>query len=201
MLMGYTMLKKRYSNILFIIVAETCKCKKVIYTNYYNNPPYVQNSGNTQGVPGGIFPAILKDLIPETCGTCDQITSNHSTEIDFSQNGKNQFAKKRNVDRVLDDIDDFTQLSFQITSIADITGSNDFVFVGVIKYPGAIFLVRKPSTSEHVEKLVGEVFKVLPVLFIDFLMIILAGLIIWALVSYFSLVIFFTFYKFRLSFL
>ena len=167
---------------MFILVAETCKCERNLYTNFFMVEPYIFLPSTSERNITGVFPDILKNLLFETCGVCNGIATNYSTNVNFMNNGKGAFSRKRNIDRVLDDIDQFTQVSFPLTS-APKENSLESVFVPIMKYPGGIYIVKKPDVEVQVKLMAVELLRVLPILFMDFLFIMLAGMIIWALVS------------------
>ena len=83
----------------------------------------------------------------------------------------------------MEDIDTTTQVTFPLTS-APADGSFKAEFVIMSKYPGALFIVRKPSTSDQVAKMLLKLLEILPMLVINMLMMLVAGTIVYMVVSY-----------------
>ena len=93
----------------------------------------------------------------------------------------------------MEDIDTTTQVTFPLTS-APADGSFKAEFVIMSKYPGALFIVRKPSTSEQVTKMLMKLVEIIPLLLINMLMMLVAGTLVYMVVSFvqFKLLFFFS---------
>lgn len=134
----------------------------------------------------GVFPSFVRSLIVSTCGECTGISSNYTTRVDYISNGKGAFARKRNIDRVLDDIDANTHIAFPLTT-APVDSSNAAEFAILIKYPGAMYIVRKPSVKDQVEAMLVKLLETLPLFLINILMMMVAGTVVFLLVRIGSL--------------
>ena len=79
-------------------------------------------------------------------------TSNYTSKITFKSNGDGNAAFKESIQKVLDDIDVNNPTSL-ISFPMQFTPNSQDVFVRIIKYPGAVLLVRKIDTHELVNKI------------------------------------------------
>ena len=82
----------------------------------------------------------------------------------------------------MDDIDENTHISFPLTS-APADRSSAAKFAILIKYPGAMFIVRKPSVADQVTAMLNKLLQTFPIFLISMLMILLAGTVVFLLVS------------------
>lgn len=82
----------------------------------------------------------------------------------------------------MEDIDTTTQITFPLTS-APTDGSIKAEFVIMSNYPGALFIVRKPSISDQVTKMSTKLVDVIPLLLINMLMMFVAGTTVYMVVS------------------
>lgn len=130
----------------------------------------------------GIFPTIIRDMITSVCGFCPDANQN-TTTVDLTSNGKYDYASKSTLERVVEDIDDFTQLSFPLSASVKATDSIDMVYVPILKYPGALFIIRKYDIHEHVIHVVVQILQIWPLFVINFMLILFVGAAIWLLVS------------------
>eukprot|EP00111_Clytia_hemisphaerica_P004297 TCONS_00012267-protein len=164
--------------------ARTCKCPATLYGNYFISNPYVRaDPGNNDNI-NGILPEVIDLVVKEACGMCPRKGGQRlDTVLDLVQNGKRTFARKSSRARVFDDIDDFTQFSFPLNS-NPASADTDSNFVPVVKYPGAVLIVRQPDTSELVKQMILNILGIWPIFLINALFIILSGGIVWALENY-----------------
>ena len=144
--------------------------------------PYIHrdNLGNVQG----LLPDIITNMSDSACGVCERSTNNGLTRIDYSNNGKNGWAEKSTIMDIQRDIDSYVQASFPLLGRQELTHYLGFAFVPVIKHPGVVFFIIKESLDEQVSAMMKSLFSVWPIIFINGLLIVMTGIIIWSLVSF-----------------
>ena len=120
-------------------------------------------------------------MIKFACGSCPDL--HNETVVDFVSNGKFGFSSKQNMDRVVEDIDNFTELSFPMTTNPVEEDAVNAKFVPVIKYPGAVFITKDTDLDSRVIQMILDILNVWPIFIINILFMILTGGIIWVLVS------------------
>ena len=166
----------------FVIFIETCACPPTIHTNYASMLPYIHRdkSGNIKG----LLPYIITNMSDFACGGCKRSTNNCLTVINYSNNGKNGWAEKSTIMDVKRDIDSYVQVSFPLLGRQELTHYLGFAFVPVIKHPGVVFFIIKESLDEQVSAMMKSIFSVWPIIFINGLLIVMTGIIVWSLVSF-----------------
>ncbi|XP_057300635.1 uncharacterized protein LOC130634855 isoform X2 [Hydractinia symbiolongicarpus] len=166
------------------LTMETCRCREYVEANYFFKPPYVFQTAKTEQL-SGIVPVVINNLIHNVCGFCAR-AGNKRTTVDFVSNGKFGFSCKPNINRVVEDIDDFTEISFPLSSnpIPDDNGNISSVYVPLLKYPGAVLILRDDGMASYVTKIVADIFKVWPIFLLNIILILISGILIWALENY-----------------
>ncbi|XP_057305531.1 uncharacterized protein LOC130642791 [Hydractinia symbiolongicarpus] len=159
------------------VTAKTCKCPEVIYSNYYITKPYTTR---LRMFFDGIFPTVIRDMFTFACGFCPDANQN-TTTVDLTSNGKYEYASKSTLERVVEDIDDFTQLSFPLSASVKAKDSMDMVYVPILKYPGSLFIIRQYDIHEHVMHVVVQILQLWPLFVINFMLIVFVGAAIWLL--------------------
>jgi len=146
----------------------------------------VQSESFESGAIKGVFPQVIDAILKSACGYCPRSNGQRiDTVLDLTTNGKLSFARKSSRERVIDDIDQFTQFSFPLTSSPASPAGVKSSFVPVVKYPGAILLVRQPDSTELVQQMMLNVLATWPIFFMNGLFIILSGGLVWLLVRHF----------------
>ncbi|XP_066930169.1 uncharacterized protein [Clytia hemisphaerica] len=164
-----------------LIEASTCSCEEIIYTNFFVQPPYTSIDVNSQSFElqyNGLFPDLLKKIIPETCGVCQMTsTQNYTTQLSLKSNGNSGLAFKRKYQRVLDDIDSTSKITFPMTS----SPNDQSKFVSIIDYPGAVLLNRKVDSEELVNQILQKLASCWTIVFIYLMLCVLSALVLWGL--------------------
>ena len=131
----------------------------------------------------GLFPTILQKVIHQTCGVCQMTpTTNYTSKITFKSNGDGNVAFKESIQKLLDDIDVKKPTSLMSFPMQFTPNSQD-VFVPIIKYPGAVLLVRKIDTHELVNKILKKMANCWSIIAIYLLFTLVAACCLWCLVE------------------
>lgn len=121
-------------------------------------------------------------MIKAACGKCNHRMSKE-TVVDFIYNGKFGFSFKPNMDRVAEDIDEFTDLSFPLSVNPAKNDSLNSKYVPLLSYPGAVFIIKNLDASSHVKKMIGDVLATWPIFLLNFFFTLISGALVWFLVS------------------
>ena len=165
----------------------TCKCPEYLKVNWWKIPPYT--NGNELKGPGGIFSRAVEMML-EMCGTCP--LGHGKTKACYSPGcGQQSSRRRRAVDtfqqesfqQVLDNIKDDVDISFPIQGNKYLTHYGGiFPYISVVETSGsAYFTVKKIPSTSHV--ILKATFYSIPMLLLFFLLSVLAGFVIWILVS------------------
>ena len=166
-----------------MIFTETCRCPEFISTNYYVAKPYLFRDENA-GKLDGLFPGILSEMIEYACGQCNRPGQSSSFSVlDKEKTGKGALAQKRNQKETLQDADKYTELSFPITAHTSVNYVSNLRYVSLVQHPGLALVVLQPDINTVVNHLIGDIFKIWPILFINIMFMVLAGFFVWILVS------------------
>ncbi|XP_065060766.1 uncharacterized protein LOC135688018 [Rhopilema esculentum] len=158
-----------------VFYGETCSCPAVIYTNYASQRPYIyyDASGNMKG----IFTTLLHNITSSICGSCNGTKS----KIDYFNDGKNGWADKRSFLQVTRAIDDFVHISFAVPGSLELPAFLGKPYISLVEHPGMVLFTAKPTRAEQIADMMNALFKLWPILAINLLFILLAGIIFWAL--------------------
>lgn len=167
------------------IDGTTCTCEEKIYANFHLQQPYTGMGIDPVSFDiqyNGLFPTVLQKVIYQTCGVCQMTsTTNYTSKITFKSNGNGNVAFKDSVQRVLDDIDFKTTTSL-VSFPMQFSPNSQSVFVPIIKYPGAILLVRKIDSQELVNKILMKMANCWPIIAIYLLCTLVSASCLWSLV-------------------
>ncbi|XP_031571660.1 uncharacterized protein LOC116305827 isoform X3 [Actinia tenebrosa] len=162
------------------VYGKTCRCPKVLYTNYWNYQPYTRKLSS--GAIGGLFPEIVFKMTEWACGVC---TNGHGkTMINTLANGKGRASfKSSNID-LLNDIDDVPEISFPVHGTKYMSKyGGSYKYVHLIDSPGIAFItVAEPPDSSSLA-VMQSIFDCFPLLLIALSMAFMAGVVIWILES------------------
>ena len=167
-------------------LAETCKCPEYLKVNWWKIPPYTNENALN---PGGIFSHAVKMML-EMCGTCPN--GHGKTKACYSPGCDQQSSRRRRavdtfqqegLQQVIDNINDDVDISFPIQGNKYLTHyGGEFSYISIVETSGsAYFTVRKTPSTSHV--VLSAAFYSIPMLLLFFLLSVLAGFIIWILVS------------------
>ena len=139
---------------------------------------------DTNGNLHGLFPHLLDDLISYACGQCNRPSGVSNTTIDKMYNGRKTLAGTENLESVLKNIDEYTDLTFPIIGTKYLTEYMEYSYVPLFDHPGSVLIVKDKSIDEVVRDMIASIMEILPLIFINFLMMVIVALVIWLLVSY-----------------
>ena len=177
------LLGRHISYILVFVPTETCPCPKVLYTNWAELPPYVTKPVNNHS-PYGIIGTLVEEMLLKSCSIC--INGYGLTVLNFTSNGKGSVAYKRTINSVREDVDHRTQVSFPIIgAMDDAKFQREYVFIPLVESPGIAFITVSQDTSSTTA--ISTIIQFLPLYLFCLIMALVAGIIVWALVSIFSL--------------
>ncbi|XP_031565849.1 uncharacterized protein LOC116301000 [Actinia tenebrosa] len=152
-------------------VYERCTCPKVIKTNWYSLPPYM----NEQNIDKSIFKQLLEEIFSKCCGNCSN--GHGPSTIDFG-NG----AMKNSLVEVKDSLAAPDTISFPIPGKKDDTEyQNSFKFLSIVSSPGIAFIVVNDEPGTSARAVFKSVLGGWPVLLLTMIMALLSGMIMWAL--------------------
>ena len=153
----------------------------MVSSSYYLLSPYLRKNSNNTLV--GVFGEILDNAIHFTCGTCNTPSGLVTTKLDKSRNGRGGFAEKKSELKTLNEIDEFTDLSFPIIGNSLSDEMVGYPFVPLVAHPGVVVIVRDKNINEIVIEMIVMIVGIYPLLLLNLLMMITAGFIVWLLVS------------------
>ena len=154
----------------FVYFSETCNCLEDFYMNWCSYMPYTNTSDS------GIFPPLVRDTILGVCGNCSEFGQ---PKIYFETDITGASAQKDGLVQVKHSISEHSQFNFPLIGRKD---SNRFV--PVIDTPGSVFITKKPSLTMVVEYMfLDTIFGTLPLLGFAVITAVLAGIVMWCLVS------------------
>lgn len=178
---GESFINNNNISVRLSISIETCKCAPVVSSNFYLLSPYLSKDANN--TLSGVFGKILDDAIHFTCGTCNTPSGLLSTKLDKSRNGRGGFAEKASELKTLNEIDEFTDLSFPIIGNTLSDEMVGYPFVPLVSHPGVVAIVRDKDINEIVVDMIVMIISIYPLLLLNLLMMVTAGFIVWILVS------------------
>ena len=165
------------------MAAETCRCPKVLYSNYWSMPPYLALNEKNNKLEG-IFSEIVTDMIHAACGICPGHRETGHTKIDIVSNGKQKSSAKRKVSEVLKDIGDVPQISFPIYGNKYITRYiADYAYINLVESPGVAFIATRRRPGSAAMNMLNAVIKCVPMIVLSACMAYISGFLIWTLVS------------------
>ena len=143
-------------------------------TNWWKISPYIGLTESSHLT--GVFPTVLHRMVASCCQPCRA----HNTTLDFLTEG----SVKSSLENVREAISD-SDLSFPVY------GSSDqeryaalYSYVPVINSPGEAFVVNREMDQTPSDILAAIIFSCWPLAVLSFLFCVLAGIIIWFMVSF-----------------
>ena len=101
---------KNKSYFITACLLETCRCAWRLTTTWRLYEPYVGISNGTKN-PGGILPSIVEDMAVTCCQTCK---AHGYSFVDFTHNGKNESAERRDAHELKHFFDGVTDFYFPV---------------------------------------------------------------------------------------
>lgn len=165
---------------IFISSSESCRCPKVLYTNYWSTTPYLKVNENDDKLEG-LFSGIVTEMVHAACGFCPAYGD---TKIDLKTNGKRSRAAKRGVLEVLADIDDVPQITFPLYGNPYMTKyMGDKAYINLVESPGIAFIATARSPGQAALNMIIAVLSTAPLMVMSACFAFISGFIIWLLVS------------------
>ena len=144
-------------------------------TTFQMLPPYVTRTAD--GELSGIIPGILKRMTSSCCVSCA------GTVLNFDKDGLGEVSEKKSYPEFLKSFDQTTTFAFPIVGHADSTNyGSRFSFISGVESPGMVMVVKKKLAENLALGVLRSVFGVWPILLINVLLALVAGVIIWMLV-------------------
>ena len=166
---------------MYLLFAETCRCRPNLTTSWRNYPPYVNlTSLNT---PGIIIPELLTGVIKECCAYCFE---HGESKLDFRRNGNNGIAQRNRSEDLLHNIDGQTDFSFPVIGhkLQD-SYKGGLGYSPFVESAGVAFIVYT-DTSGVKEAMFDALLACWPVIVLPLVMAYIAGVTVWILVRCFS---------------
>ena len=148
-------------------------------TTWYHFPPYIISDN---GTVGGFIPEILDIAIQACCSDCTQASGKSASVINYELDGKGKTGRKTGVKELIGSIDSDTDFSVPVNGYKGQTHYSLYRYVKMAESPGVAFITVM-DTSEKVIAIANVFFYSWPLLLMSFFMMIVAGMIMWVLVS------------------
>ena len=155
--------------------SETCACPSVMTSTYQVLSPYVTRESD--GKLGGILPRLVERMTSSCCTTCSR------TVVNFDHDGQGNLSVKATYPDLVKSIDQATTFAFPIMGYPDTDKYNShFGFIPAVETPGMVVLVKKQSADNLALTVLKSVLGIWPMLLINVLLAVLAGIVMWMLV-------------------
>ena len=146
-------------------------------TNWYSVPPYMSRK---EGSYEGPFPFIL-DWVTRTC--CMPCINGHGpTAVDYEHDRGGMTAEKDNVS-VVHKNEYEADMSFPIEGYKGQSRYGTYRYVPLMESAGVAFVASLPTAEEKTNFVIMVCTACFPMLVMTILMMLLAGTVLWALVS------------------
>ena len=164
-------------NYLKCYLSETCRCPLKMTTNWYSSPPYMKR---VEGSYEGPFPFILNWAARTCCLPC---TNGHGpTSVDYEHDSGGVAAEKDN-GSLVHMIEYEADMSFPIEGYKGQSVFGVYRYVPLMESAGVAFVAPVPSSDEKTNFVIWVATSCFPMLLLSVLMMLLAGSVMWALVS------------------
>lgn len=167
----------------FAFFKETCRCDKHLKTNWRSLAPYVSNVTSTDAPhPSGILPGIIHDMAVTCCQTCK---SHGQSLVDFSLDGNGEASEKPSDSALRGKISHQTQFSFPVPGFSEQEKYGvDLGYWPLVQTPGVAYIVNTGVGNSPSDALNNTLASCWPAVLLVFVMSLLAGFLMWILVSY-----------------
>lgn len=163
---------------LFYSPSETCNCHSTVFTNWWINPPYVDNPGSNKS---GIITPILIESVYACCGNC---TEHGTTRVDFDRTASGRPAKKAGLVQFKSNFEENTELQFPVYGFMDQTRySDNYGFVPFVQSPGLALIIIGDEKGTAATLLLKSLAFCFPILFLSIAMLWVSSLAMWFVVS------------------
>jgi hypothetical protein len=122
-------------------------------------------------------------MIITACGECPN--GHGQSVVHLSDNGKGKPAEKQTQLDVMSDVDDVTDVSFPVPGhVSYTTFLKYYAYVSLVESPGTAYLVvRNDESTSRNNALFSTLGACWPIVLLSFGMALLAGMVIWLMVS------------------
>lgn len=151
-----------YEQQYFRLFSETCRCTEHLSVSLVQSP---LDSSEFNSLA-----SVITDLLTTTCGTCEE----HND------------TKLVSTDSALEE-----QISFPVTKTQAFGDTDYSKFIPVISVPGIVVIEKKKGTDSGLltKVVANSIFHSWPIFVLTMVTALLAGIIIWILVSYCGLIL------------
>lgn len=146
-------------------------------TNWYSFPPYMVRNENSYE---GIFPFILNKVASTCCKPC--LNGHGPTTVDYEHDKEHMAAEKHNVSLVHKNEYE-ADMSFPVEGHKGQSRYGVYRYVPLMESAGVALVAPLPSAEEKAHFVIHVGVACFPMLLLAVLMVLLAGAILWALVS------------------
>ena len=128
-----------------LVVAATCKCPPIIYSNFFDSEPYVKYNRREQSITG-LIPHILKMITNKVCtGTCNSY--NHSTFY-FDRTFSGDPAAKNTEVGVRKTIGQSAHINFPLRGFSTMKKLQGYhPFISLVQFQGTAYIVFHESVK------------------------------------------------------
>ena len=106
--------------------------------------------------------------------------------MDMKYNGRRSFAQKTIEIQAIQEIDQFTDLTFPVVGSKFLDSFLGYPYVSIVEHPGVVLIVRDKDWQEVVIEMIKAILGIWPLVLMNILVMLVAGFIVWLLVSYIS---------------
>ncbi|KAK3736615.1 hypothetical protein QZH41_018292 [Actinostola sp. cb2023] len=157
-----------------IIVAETCNCHNMLYTNWWPSPPYVEDPSSTNH--SGIVPPVLEDAVRTCCEDCAEF---EATKVNYAKTANGKPAKKKGLQEFKENID-VAELSFPVYGFMDQkVYSGSYGFAPLVKSPGIAMIIIGDEEGAAAKMLIRSIILCWPIVFLDLMLLWVLSIVIW----------------------
>lgn len=146
-------------------------------TNWYSFPPYMSRKESSYRGP---FPFILNWATRRCCKPC--LNGHRLTSVDYEHDRGHMTAEKDNVSLVYK-IEHEADLNFPIEGYKGQSRYGVYRYVPLVDSAGVALIAPLPTAEEKANIVIRIGTACFPMLFLSLLMVLLAGAVLWALVS------------------
>ena len=164
-------------DVRFVITSpDTCNCHHSLYTNWWLNPPYVDEirpgSNST-----GIMPPIITSAVRMCCGNCSEYGT---TIVNFTSTALKTAAQKQGLVEFRQSFDEVTEFNFPVYGLMEQTQYLDnYGFVPLVQSGGVALIIIGDEEGTASKVLIASIITCWPILFLCGVFLWLFSTVIW----------------------
>lgn len=168
---------------LYYFLKETCRCNKLLRTNWRQLSPYVSDRNSADPpLPSGILPTIINDMAVSCCQSCQ---SHGESVLDFNLDGEGGQSEKSNDAALREAISERTELNFPIPGYMEQERFGaGHGYWPVVQTPGVAHIVNTADGYSPSNALNNTLVSCWAALLLVFVMSLLSGFLMWILVIF-----------------